>query len=203
MSLSFPFLYIFNSFSLLLLFHFAKLVYPVKETQRLNRDQATIWQKLGLVWKRRKKISQIIKDYFYLPFFLLTILCQRLSERSIGYLVFVLLILRGWQIYVEKLFYCGVDKTQRTPHSRQSTKLSRQSSELGLPHSVLTSRRVGTGHPPAPPPPGCRGVGTHSLGGVGVEGSNEGTYTCGTLGIYVLADRKYHVCHNYSIRRLG
>jgi hypothetical protein len=26
--------------------------------------------KLGLVWKKRKKISQIINDYLYLPFFL-------------------------------------------------------------------------------------------------------------------------------------
>ncbi len=31
-------------------------------------------QKLGLVWRNRKKISQIIKDYFCLPFFLLIIL---------------------------------------------------------------------------------------------------------------------------------
>jgi hypothetical protein len=30
--------------------------------------------KNGLVWRNRKKISQIIKDYFYLPFFLLIIL---------------------------------------------------------------------------------------------------------------------------------
>jgi hypothetical protein len=29
---------------------------------------------LGLVWRNRKKISQIIKDYFHLPFFLLIIL---------------------------------------------------------------------------------------------------------------------------------
>jgi hypothetical protein len=29
----------------------------------------------GLVWRNRKKISQIIKDYFRLPFFLLIILC--------------------------------------------------------------------------------------------------------------------------------
>ncbi len=28
----------------------------------------------GLVWRNRKKMSQIIKDYFYLPFFLLIIL---------------------------------------------------------------------------------------------------------------------------------
>jgi hypothetical protein len=29
----------------------------------------------GLVWGNRKKISQIIKDYFYLQFFLVIILC--------------------------------------------------------------------------------------------------------------------------------
>jgi hypothetical protein len=38
-------------------------------------DQANRRQKLGLVWRIRKKISQTIKDYFYLPFFLLIILC--------------------------------------------------------------------------------------------------------------------------------
>ncbi len=37
-------------------------------------DLANRRQKLGLVWRIRKKISQIIKDYFYLPFFLLIIL---------------------------------------------------------------------------------------------------------------------------------
>jgi hypothetical protein len=125
---------------------------------------------------------------------------QRVSERSVGYVVFVLLILRGWQIYVETLFYCGVDKTQCTPHSRQSTKLSRQSSELGLPHpshaGVLLPR------PPPPPVPGRR---AHSLAGEGVGRFqfHRGGIHCGTLGMYVLADRKFHVCHDYSIRRLG
>jgi hypothetical protein len=37
-------------------------------------DQANRQRKLGLVWRIRKKISQIINDYFYLPFFLLIIL---------------------------------------------------------------------------------------------------------------------------------
>jgi hypothetical protein len=37
-------------------------------------DQANRKKKLGLVWRIRKKISQIIKDYFYLPFYLLIIL---------------------------------------------------------------------------------------------------------------------------------
>jgi hypothetical protein len=43
--------------------------------EKSGRDQANRRQKLGLVWRNRKKISQIIKDYFYLPFFLLIILC--------------------------------------------------------------------------------------------------------------------------------
>ncbi len=36
-------------------------------------DQANRGEKLGLVWRNRKKISQIITDYLYLPFFLLII----------------------------------------------------------------------------------------------------------------------------------
>jgi hypothetical protein len=42
-----------------------------------RREQANRQQKLGLVWRNRKKISQTIKDYFYLPFFLLIILWCR------------------------------------------------------------------------------------------------------------------------------
>jgi hypothetical protein len=46
-----------------------------QETAEKSRwDQANRRQKLGLVWRNRKKISQIIKEYFYLPFFLLIIL---------------------------------------------------------------------------------------------------------------------------------
>ena len=43
--------------------------------EKSRLDQANSRQKPGLVWRNRKKISQIIKDYFYLPFFLLIILC--------------------------------------------------------------------------------------------------------------------------------
>ncbi len=46
-----------------------------------RRDKANRQQKLGLVWRNRKKISQIIKDYFYLPFFLLIILCLQSSSQ--------------------------------------------------------------------------------------------------------------------------
>ncbi len=45
-------------------------------------DQANRRQKLDLVWRIRKKISQIIKDYFYLPFFLFIILCSGPSLRQ-------------------------------------------------------------------------------------------------------------------------
>jgi hypothetical protein len=45
-----------------------------------RREQANRQQKLGLVWRNRKKISQIIKDYFCLPFFLLIILWGRYNR---------------------------------------------------------------------------------------------------------------------------
>jgi hypothetical protein len=48
--------------------------------EKSRRDQANRRQKLGLVWRNRKKISQIIKDYFCLPFFLLIILWVNSSE---------------------------------------------------------------------------------------------------------------------------
>jgi hypothetical protein len=54
----------------------------VKETAEIETrmaeksswEQANILQKLGLVWRNIKKISKIIKGYFYLLFFLLIIL---------------------------------------------------------------------------------------------------------------------------------
>ncbi len=42
--------------------------------EKSSWDQENRRQNLSLVWRNRKKISQIIKDYFYLPFFLLIIL---------------------------------------------------------------------------------------------------------------------------------
>jgi hypothetical protein len=50
-----------------------------------NRDQANRRQKLGLVWRIRKKISQIIKDYFHLPFFLLIILWEWQKQLFVGH----------------------------------------------------------------------------------------------------------------------
>jgi hypothetical protein len=69
-------------YSLPALFTFFQVCLLVKETAEIETgmaeksswDQANIRQKLGLVWRNRKKISQIIKDYFYLPFFDLIIL---------------------------------------------------------------------------------------------------------------------------------
>jgi hypothetical protein len=80
--MSFPFLYILNSLHLLSLLTFCQVCLPVKETAEIETGmaakfswgQANIRQKLGLLWRNRKKISQIIKDYFYLPFFFLIIL---------------------------------------------------------------------------------------------------------------------------------
>jgi hypothetical protein len=57
--------------------------------------QANRQQKLGLVRRNRKKISQIINAYLYLPFFLLTILWKY-------YMFFLLIIL--WKYYTNQTF---------------------------------------------------------------------------------------------------
>jgi hypothetical protein len=38
--------------------------------EKSSWDQANRQETLGFVWRNRKKIIQIIKAYFYLPFFL-------------------------------------------------------------------------------------------------------------------------------------
>jgi hypothetical protein len=48
--------------------------------EKSSWDQANRQQKLGLIWRNRKKIGQIIKDYFYLLFFLLIILCSYVKK---------------------------------------------------------------------------------------------------------------------------
>jgi hypothetical protein len=50
--------------------------------EKSSWDQANRLQKLDLVWRNRKKISQIINDEFYFPFFLLIIYVR--SERESG-----------------------------------------------------------------------------------------------------------------------
>ncbi len=69
-------------FSNLKIWKVYKLLAFLKTLQRLKQewqnsldcDQANRRQKLGLVWRNRKKISQITNASFYLPFFLLIIL---------------------------------------------------------------------------------------------------------------------------------
>ncbi len=68
--------------SLLLLFTFCQVCLPVTETAETETgmaekscwDQAKNRQKLAMVWRNRKKISRIIKDYFDIPFLLSIIL---------------------------------------------------------------------------------------------------------------------------------
>jgi hypothetical protein len=70
-------------FSLPVLFEFFAIFscLLVKETAEIETgmaeksswDQANIRHKLGLVWRNGKKMSQIIKDYFYLNVLLLII----------------------------------------------------------------------------------------------------------------------------------
>jgi hypothetical protein len=49
----------------------------VEKSSLGSRDQANRWQKLGLVWRNIKKISQIINANLFLPFFLVIILWRR------------------------------------------------------------------------------------------------------------------------------
>jgi hypothetical protein len=51
--------------------------------EKYSRDQANRQPKLGLVWRNRKKISQIIKDYFCLLFCLLIILWFKEMKRKV------------------------------------------------------------------------------------------------------------------------
>jgi hypothetical protein len=47
-------------------------------------DQANREGKLGLVWRNRKNISQIINDYLFLLFFLLIIYVPNHPERKMA-----------------------------------------------------------------------------------------------------------------------
>jgi hypothetical protein len=51
--------------------------------EKSSWDPAKRREKLGLVWRNRKKISQIINDYLCLPFFLLILLWCPLSKLQV------------------------------------------------------------------------------------------------------------------------
>ncbi len=71
-----------------------RTLYSICIWERVQDGNKQEWQKCpagtrqtdgknwGLVWRNRKKISQIIKDYFHLPFFLLIILWYRPNVRE-------------------------------------------------------------------------------------------------------------------------
>ncbi len=68
--------------------------------------QANRRQKTCIVWRNIKKISLIIKDYLYLPFFLLIILWSNHGEtanwycKEKGMISRILQILRSFKIYI-------------------------------------------------------------------------------------------------------
>ncbi len=83
--MSFPFLNILNYLQSYLTLYILPSLSACKRdcgdwigmAEKSSWDQANIRQNLNLVWRKRKIISQIIKDYFYLPFFLWIILWHR------------------------------------------------------------------------------------------------------------------------------
>jgi hypothetical protein len=48
-----------------------------------SRDQENRGEKLGVVWRKRKKTSQIINDYLYLLLFLLIILWYQAMQAGL------------------------------------------------------------------------------------------------------------------------
>jgi hypothetical protein len=63
--------------------------------------QANRRKNWGLVWRNRKKISQIIKDYFHLPFFLLIILWSGWVGMMWGTMYeYILVLWAGKQFFV-------------------------------------------------------------------------------------------------------
>ncbi len=92
----------FTIFSYCLVFTFCQVCLLVKETAEIEAgmaeksswDQANMRQKLGLIRRNRKKISQIIKDYFYLLFFLLKVhKIENLFDSDFGICVISLLVM--------------------------------------------------------------------------------------------------------------
>ncbi len=132
-------------------------------------DQANRGEKLGLVWRNRKKISQIINDYLYLPFFLLIILSPPPPH------------IRFFQL--DFTIFHGLK-----PHTTTQTRQHTTPQSIGRVLSF--SPVVGIGTPPTPhpkasvsPPLWFRGGGAHSLAreGVGESEFRRWDIRCGTL----------------------
>jgi hypothetical protein len=51
--------------------------------RKVQLGPANRQQTLGLVWRNRKKINQIINDYLCLPFFLLIILWEKMRRTNL------------------------------------------------------------------------------------------------------------------------
>jgi hypothetical protein len=64
----------FISVSIFSVWCYSSVLYLNGNARKVELGPGKLTQKHGLVWRNRNKISQIIKDYFYLPFFLLIIL---------------------------------------------------------------------------------------------------------------------------------
>ena len=86
-------------------------------------------KKIGLVWRNGKKISQIINDYLYLPFFLLIILCPMRSYGRADYTVLCIFALR------EKSIISSNEPTFFSLHTYLCLYLS-----LGLPSKFRSEK---------------------------------------------------------------
>jgi hypothetical protein len=57
----------------------------IRSSRKVHLEPSKERRKLGLVWRNRMKIIQIIIDYLYLPFFLLIILWWEISVKTCNF----------------------------------------------------------------------------------------------------------------------
>ncbi len=124
--------------------------------EKSSWDQANKRQKHGLVWRNIKKISQIIKAYFYLPFFLLIILCLILSV-SVFLYFFSLCSLYTLQCHVSILRFCFFTCFYISPAKRTARLLIHltllsylQDEKFGHPYSFIFVKKIGWDMPRIP-----------------------------------------------------
>jgi hypothetical protein len=91
-----------------------------------------------LVWRNRKKISQIIKDYFYLAFFLLIISCIIFTVQLVAALTKILLFGLGPIFPVENV-YSATKIGKEACFERIATKFGRKSTYVVIGKLVFLS----------------------------------------------------------------
>ena len=95
--------------------------------EKASWDQAKRRQKLGLVWRNRKKINQIINDYIYLSFFFLIFFMMRTKGKEAKRVRFFC-----WSTRIEaKSFFMGNRIVKKIMSAPTSFKILQQTAKRG------------------------------------------------------------------------